>query len=113
MDSDAAAREVTVTADGGYLVRETTVEALLRAASTVLAGSPELELDHYGVGRKPIPGDGEPVLGAVDEIPGLFVAFTHSGATLGLLAGELLAESIMSGRPSHLLAPFGPGRFAQ
>jgi glycine/D-amino acid oxidase-like deaminating enzyme len=112
MDSDAAAQEVIAHADGSYEVKDATVQNLMDAASAVLAGHPELALDHYGVGRKPIPGDGEPVLGELDEVPGLFVAFTHSGATVGLISGELLAEEITSGTPSALLERFRPGRFA-
>ncbi|MGW3459938.1 NAD(P)/FAD-dependent oxidoreductase [Streptomyces olivaceoviridis] len=111
MDSDASAAEVVDHGDGGYEVKDSTVEQLLREATAVLAGGPRLELDSYGVGRKPIPGDGEPVLGELDEVPGLFVAFTHSGATLALIAGELLADEITTGERSPLLAAFSPGRF--
>lgn len=112
MDSDRAADEVIAHADGTYEVKDTTVEELLAAAQEILAGHPELEAEWYGVGPKPIPGDGDPVLGALDEVPGLFVAFTHSGATLGLIAGELLADEILTGERSPLLAPFRPARFA-
>jgi glycine/D-amino acid oxidase-like deaminating enzyme len=63
------------------------------------------------MGPKPIPGDGEPVLGRVDEIGGLHLAFTHSGATLALIAGELLAREIRSGEPHPMLTPFNPRRF--
>ncbi|ALO99691.1 NAD(P)/FAD-dependent oxidoreductase [Streptomyces olivaceoviridis] len=112
MDSDASAAEVVDHGDGTYEVKDSTVEQLLREATAVLAGGPRLELDSYGVGRKPIPGDGEPVLGELDEVPGLFVAFTHSGATLALIAGELLADEITTGERSPLLAAFRPGRFS-
>ena len=39
------------------------------------------------------------------------MAFTHSGATLGLIAGELMAEEIMSGKKHPMLATFRPERF--
>ncbi|MFF3906625.1 NAD(P)/FAD-dependent oxidoreductase [Streptomyces sp. NPDC001848] len=111
MDSDAAAEEVVVHPDGSYEVKDATVEQLLREASAVLEGDPVLTAASYGVGPKPIPGDGEPVFGELGEVPGLFVAFTHSGATLALIAGELLADEILTGEPSPLLAAFRPGRF--
>jgi glycine/D-amino acid oxidase-like deaminating enzyme len=111
MDSDAAAEDVIGDELSGYEVKDSTVEDLLAEASAILAGHPDLDAESYGVGRKPIPGDGEPVLGAVDEIPGLSVAFTHSGATLGLITGELLAREIVSGTPSPLLSTFRPARF--
>jgi glycine/D-amino acid oxidase-like deaminating enzyme len=111
MDSDAAAEEVIAHQDGSYEVKDATIEMLLAEASAILAGHPELTAASYGVGPKPIPGDGEPVLGALDEVPNLFVAFTHSGATLALIAGELLAGEILDGTPSPLLEAFRPGRF--
>jgi glycine/D-amino acid oxidase-like deaminating enzyme len=111
MDSDATAEEVIAHPDGSYEVKEATVEKLLSEASAVLAGHPDLTAEWYGVGPKPIPGDGEPILGALPEVPELFVAFTHSGATLGLVAGELLAGEILDGTESPLLSAFRPGRF--
>jgi glycine/D-amino acid oxidase-like deaminating enzyme len=41
------------------------------------------------------------------------VAFTHSGATLALIVGELLAYEMIIGEPHPLLAPFGVRRFAR
>jgi glycine/D-amino acid oxidase-like deaminating enzyme len=111
LDSAWSEEEVVVKDDGSYEIKDSTVQGLLEEASAVLEGSPALELDSYGVGPKPIPGDGEPVLGQLPEIPGYYVAFTHSGATLGLIAGELLAEEIISGQESPLLARFRPERF--
>ncbi|RVU29062.1 FAD-binding oxidoreductase [Streptomyces antnestii] len=111
MDSDASAAEVIAHTDGSYEVKYSTVEQLLREASAVLAGNPHLELDSYGVGRKPIPGDGEPVFGELDEVAGLFVAFTHSGATLALIVGEVLADEITTRERSPLIEAFRPGRF--
>jgi glycine/D-amino acid oxidase-like deaminating enzyme len=111
MDSDAAAEEVIGDERSGYEVKDTTVEDLMAHASAILAGHPRLEVEWFGVGRKPIPGDGDPVFGPVDDVPGLSVAFSHSGATLGLISGELLAREIVTGVPSPLLAAFRPSRF--
>jgi glycine/D-amino acid oxidase-like deaminating enzyme len=104
--------EVVRRPDGSYEVKDATVQGLLNEASAVLEGNPHLVLESYGVGPKPIPGDGEPVFGELQGIPGYHVAFSHSGATLGLIAGELLASEIVTGEPHPLLATFRPGRFA-
>jgi glycine/D-amino acid oxidase-like deaminating enzyme len=112
MDSDAAAEEVIGDERSGYEVKDTTVDDLMGEASAILAGHPQLELEEFGVGRKPIPGDGDPVFGPVEQIPGLSVAFSHSGATLALIAGELLAREIVTGVPNPLLASFRPARFS-
>jgi glycine/D-amino acid oxidase-like deaminating enzyme len=112
VDADWAADEgVRLRADGGYDIDDTVVEALLAEASKVLEGNPKLEPASVGVGGKPIPGDGEPVVGALQAIPGYHVAFSHSGATLGLIVGELLAYEMATGERHPMLAPFRPERF--
>jgi glycine/D-amino acid oxidase-like deaminating enzyme len=111
LDSGWSEEAVERHADGTFDVPGSVVEGLLAEASSVLAGHPELPLESVLAGRKPIPADGEPVLGPVPGIAGLHAAFTHSGATLGLIAGELLADQIVTGEVHPLLATFGPGRF--
>jgi glycine/D-amino acid oxidase-like deaminating enzyme len=111
VDADWPSDSVTEASDGGYRVPEAVVEALLAEASRVLSGHPRLEADWCGIGRKPIPGDGYPVLGRADDLAGLSLAFTHSGATLGLIAGELLADEILEGTAHPMLADFNVRRF--
>ncbi|RKE84648.1 FAD-binding oxidoreductase [Rhizobium sp. AG855] len=112
LDADWAADEgVTLRPDGSYDIDETVVEALLAEAAKVMEGNPKLEIAAVGVGGKPIPGDGEPVIGALKAIPGYYVAFSHSGATLGLILGELLAYEVATGREHPMLATFRPERF--
>lgn len=113
LDSGWSEREVRARGDGTYEVHDDTVPRLLNEASAVLEGNPSLTLESYGVGPKPIPRDGEPVLGELEGVAGCYVAFTHSGATLAVIAGELLADEILSGEASDLLAVFRPGRFMQ
>jgi glycine/D-amino acid oxidase-like deaminating enzyme len=111
LDAAWSEDEVVRRDDGTYTVQRSTVDGLLREASRVLEGNPELSAASCGVGPKPVPGDGHPVLGPVPGVPGLTVAFTHSGATLGLIAGELLADEIVRGEPGPLLDSFRPDRF--
>lgn len=113
LDADWAADEgVKMRPDGSYDIDDAVVDALLAEASRVMEGNPKLEVASVGVGGKPIPGDGEPVLGALKAIPGYYVAFSHSGATLGLIVGELLAYEVATGREHPMLATFRPERFA-
>ncbi len=112
LDSAWSEESLVVGDDGSITVPDGIVDRLLVEASRVLAGNPALELDGFGIGGKPIPGDGEPVLGELEQVSGYFVAFTHSGATLGLIAGELLAREILTGAKSPLLASFRPARFS-
>ena len=113
LDHDWYEQQITVGPDGELSVPDEVVKQLAEEASAVLAGNPAVVPASYKIGDKPIPGDGEPVLGALPEVPGCFLAFTHSGATLGLIVGELLAEEIVTGETVPQLATFRPGRFAR
>jgi len=111
LDSAWSEEEVIVHDDGRYEAKPSTIERLLREASNVLEGNPSLAPESLHMGPKPIPADGEPVVGQLTGIPGYHVVFSHSGATLGLVMGELLASEIASGKPCALLEPFRPQRF--
>lgn len=111
IDSAWSEKEVVTRSDGTYEARSSTVQGLLDEASAVLEGNPTLHLESYGMGPKPMPVNGEPVVGQLDGISGYYIAFSHSGATLGLIIGELLANEIVTGDLSPLLARFRPGRF--
>ncbi|MEV6831127.1 FAD-binding oxidoreductase [Amycolatopsis sp. NPDC051102] len=110
VDADWTTASIRPAGDGFDVPAEVVAE-LLAEASRLLAGHPPLTAAHHAIGPKPIPGDGDPVLGRTDELDGLYLAFTHSGATLALIAGELLTYEITRGRPHPMLAPFNPRRF--
>lgn len=112
LDAGWAERSIVVGADGTLAAPAETIDGLLAEAAEVLAGQPSLTVRRIGVGPKPIPGDGEPVVGAVGAVPGLSVLFTHSGATLGLILGELVAEELVTGNPSPVLTPYRIERFS-
>lgn len=112
LDADWAEQSILIADDGTITVPDESVRGLLDEASKVLAGNPTLTAQRVGAGLKPIPGDGDPVAGRVPSIDGLYTLFTHSGATLGLILGELLAEEIVTGTSSPVLAPFSIERFA-
>ena len=56
-------------------------------------------------------GDGMPVLGEVEKVPGYYVACCV-GYTGGPFAARLLAEALAGRKPSHDIAPFTPNRLA-
>jgi glycine/D-amino acid oxidase-like deaminating enzyme len=112
LDHDWYEGHITEHADGSFSIPDEVVQELADEASKLIAGNPDLKPASWKIGYKPIPGDGEPVLGELGQVPGCFVAFTHSGATLGLIAGELLAGEIMTGTRHPMLATFRPGRFS-
>ena len=111
LDHDWYEEDIQQQADGSYTIDERVVAQLAAEASKLIKGEP-LRAASWKLGLKPIPGDGEPVLGELESVPGCFVAFTHSGATLALIAGELLAEEILTGEKQPMLESFRPARFA-
>lgn len=112
VDADWITASIVGDAAGPWDAPAEVVAELLGEASSLLAGHPTLHPGSVGVVRKPIPADGEPVIGALPGVPGAYAAFTHSGATLGLVTGELLAEQVLTGEQPELLAPFTAERFA-
>ncbi|MBW4697518.1 MAG: FAD-binding oxidoreductase [Aphanocapsa lilacina HA4352-LM1] len=64
-----------------------------------------------GVGVRPVPADGFPIVGPLASAPDVYGVVTHSGITLAPLLGRLLAEEIATGRCPDLLEPYRPTRF--
>jgi glycine/D-amino acid oxidase-like deaminating enzyme len=69
------------------------------------------ELVEARIARRPIPGDGFPSVGAIPQVSGYYEAITHSGVTLGVIVGRLVAEEIIDGTVDGLIAPYRPDRF--
>jgi len=49
------------------------------------------------VGIRPMPADGNPVIGRLPTVHGAYVAVMHSGVTLAPVAGRLVAEEVVQG----------------
>lgn len=113
LDHDWYEASITEHADGTFSIPDEVVQGLADEGSKLIAGNPKLKPASWKIGYKPIPGDGEPVFGELENVPGCYVAFTHSGATLGLIAGELLAGEILTGEKHPMLETFRPERFSQ
>lgn len=67
------------------------------------------------VGMRPLAPDGLPLLGRITGPRNLFAATGHGmlGITLAPVTGEVMGDLIVHGRPSDLLSPFSPDRFAR
>lgn len=96
---------------GNNQVPEQLVAAILQALAHFFRGKPELRINNVLCGSRPIPGGKLPVVGIIPGYAGLSVAFTHSGATVGLLIGQLLADELLERTRSSLLEKFRPERF--
>jgi glycine/D-amino acid oxidase-like deaminating enzyme len=104
---------LTQDGDGQFVVDHDSVASSLTDLSALFAGGAPLQLDRVATGLRPIPADGWSVVGALAQLPGCWIAFSHSGATLGPIFGELLSNEIVEpGFRSPLLDAYRPERFA-
>ena len=88
------------------------ISSILINAQEIAPGISKLPITDSWAGLRPRAADGLPVLGACGEIEGLFYATGHyrNGILLAPITGELIAEAIVDGTVSPLLAPFTPNR---
>ena len=101
--------------DVGFRKRTTTrgLAGLRRMATTLVPSLAYLEVATSWAALRPGSPDGLPILGPVPGWQGLTVASGHfrNGILLAPVTGQLIARSILDGRPSDALAPFSLARF--
>ena len=85
---------------------------LLRRARLVIRGLDDAEVAGYRVCVRPMPADGQSIVGWLPGANGVYVAVTHSGVTLGAHLARLITAEVTSGAPAAELAPYRPARFA-
>ena len=90
---------------------------LLDRARRVTGVLDDATVTGYRVCVRPMPADGQSIVGWLPGAPGVYVAVTHSGVTLGahlaaLIAAELLRADEPGDADEAELAPYRPGRFA-
>jgi glycine/D-amino acid oxidase-like deaminating enzyme len=92
-------------------VAHTVADTVLEAGRALYPGLGAAAVESVRVGERPIPGDGLPVLGRAAALPNFHFAVSHSGATLCLHAGDLVAAETLGDDQSGPLAPFRFERF--
>ena len=102
--------------DAGF-ERENTaggVAFLAKVLGKLAPGLAEARVRRFGVGLRPTPADGLPLLGPVSGRPGLWVAAGHhrNGILLAPITARLMCRAIRDGDLAPL-APYSPDRFAQ
>ncbi len=85
---------------------------LLRRARLVIRGLDDAEVAGYRVCVRPMPADGQSIVGWLPGANGVYVAVTHSGVTLGAHLARLITAEVTGGAPAAQLAPYRPARFA-
>ncbi len=87
------------------------VDQIVADAGEVLPALKGVKIKEVRRGRRPIPRDGEPIIGFSPTVSNLYVATTHSGVTLAPIIGEFAAIEIAEGARIDLLQPFRLERF--
>jgi glycine/D-amino acid oxidase-like deaminating enzyme len=86
-------------------------ERTLAAIRSTFRGATNVELLSTSVGARPMPADGEPIVGPVAEVPGLYLAVMHSAITLAPAVGRLVARELVDGTVEPALAGCRLDRF--
>ena len=84
---------------------------LLHRARRAVRGLDDASVVGYRVCVRPMPADGQSIVGWLPGASGFYLAVTHSGVTLAAHLAELITAELTSGIPAAELAPYRPGRF--
>ena len=87
--------------------------SILDHAVKLVPAVKDLPIMTHFAGLRPIPGDGLPILGPVQSIPGLYVAVSHAGITLSPIHGRVISDLIVAGETPYFVAQYDPQRFMQ
>ncbi len=79
---------------------------VIDAARRYISKISDAKTERVGVGWRPLPLDGLPVVGHPLSVPGIYLAAMHSGVTLAPIVGHLAAMEILDGVRVDLLADF-------
>ncbi|MCE1118728.1 FAD-binding oxidoreductase [Pseudomonas sp. NMI795_08] len=117
------AMEVRQTAEGVLLAAEDYLDdavenqpkaIALRTAKAIqneLHGVTSIEPEWAGIGLRPMPADGIPIIGYLPKVGDVYVCAVHPGITLAAIVGRLTSEEIIDGEVSSALGPCRPDRF--
>jgi glycine/D-amino acid oxidase-like deaminating enzyme len=84
----------------------------LAAVRSTFRGAANVELLNTRVRERAMPADGEPIIGPVAEVPGLYLAVMHSAVTLAAAVGRLVARELVGGTVEPTLTGCRLDRFA-
>jgi glycine/D-amino acid oxidase-like deaminating enzyme len=89
------------------------VGPIVAAARALYPGIRDATVESVRVGVRPKPSDGLPVLGRALGLSNFYFAVSHSGATLSVHVGDLIAAEVLGVDQGDALAPFRFERFAR
>ena len=86
---------------------------LIQDMATRLNYNGNMILDHFTLGKRPLPVDGRPKIGRLinkkgEKLNGIYLAVMHSGITNAPLAGKFGIDEVLSGKRNNLIRDFSP-----
>jgi glycine/D-amino acid oxidase-like deaminating enzyme len=87
-------------------------DELLRRARRTVRGLDDARVVELKVCARPLPADGQSIVGRLPGAPGIYVAVTHSGVTLAAHLSRLIVTDLTTGTPPAPLTPYTPARFS-
>lgn len=84
---------------------------LLDRARQVSRGLAQAAVTGYQVCVRPMPADGQSIVGWLPGPRGVYLAVTHSGVTLAAHLAELITSELVTGTAPAGLQPYTPSRF--
>ena len=86
-------------------------DELLHRARRTVRGLDDARVVELKVCARPLPLDGQSIVGRLPGAQGLYVAVTHSGVTLAAHLSRLISADLTTGIPPAELTPYTPARF--
>jgi D-hydroxyproline dehydrogenase subunit beta len=86
-------------------------DELLRRARRAVRGLEDARVVETKVCVRPLPADGQSIVGRLPGAGRLYVAVTHSGVTLAAQLSRLITEDLTTGTLPADLTPYHPARF--
>ena len=90
-----------------------TAKKLIQDMATRLNYNGNMFLDHFTLGKRPLPVDGRPKIGRLinqkgEKLNGIYLAVMHSGITNAPLAGRFGIDEVLTGERNSLIRDFSP-----
>ena len=86
-------------------------DELLHRARRTVRGLDDARVVELKVCARPLPLDGQSIVGRLPGAQGIYVAVTHSGVTLAAHLSRLITADLTTGTPPAELTPYTPARF--
>lgn len=85
--------------------------ATLATMKNRLAGTESAYLLKESVGQRPVPQDGYPIMGFIDDVTGIYVTVMHPAVTCAASVGRMASEELITGKNLEIPDSYRPVRF--